>query len=227
MFRNFITAEEFYSYYPRLRDDVDETHLASIMNSSALQVLNDIRKKDIDANQVMIPLPFDGARKYETITKSSSTSEPLAINSERRFVVNVTSVSSTTFSLQGSEDGDNWINVKGLDGDDISIDVSTAGLYSATFVESFIYVRYIVSEQASYQAYMIDTSFDTLILLKTVQNICLPLMTGDSSYDAMNNEAVTRYTGELYDLRFDADLNRDGVIGRNERNVVKDYLWRR
>lgn len=227
MFRNYITAEEFYTYYPRLRDDVNETHLQSILNSSALQVLGDIRKKDIDAMQLMIPLPFDSAKKYEVVTNTSMTSDKLSLNSERRFVVNATSVSGATFVLEGSEDGTNWTRVKGFDNEDVTLEIASAGVYSEAFVESFAYVRYILSGSASYQAFMIDVSFDTLIMLKAVQNICLPLMNGESSYDAMNNEAITRYQAELFDIRFDADANKDGAIGSDEQNVTKDYIWRR
>lgn len=220
MIRNYLTFSELYYHYPRIEQWVDNSHVTSILNAAGMVVANDLRNRGVDTQRIYIPLMFDSATYGAHVSRTDHTATGLSIHNERRFVIDVSSTTSLNVALQGSNDNTNWEDVVMLDGQLATIDIYQAGTYNRAFIEGYKYVRYSTTGTASLYAYVVDTSFDQLIIFKALQQITLPLVGNDGLAEAMYNQSVAMYQSLLGSAVFDYDRGGDGAIDDHDRDVT-------
>lgn len=205
MFRCYVTSDELLESYPRLRDWIKREHIQTVINSSALSVVDDLRRKQIDASKIYIPL--------------SISTDGVEIGNERRIVVDVTdAISGINISIAGSDDNATYTSVKCVDGSDMIYDIGDTGRYTKRISECYAYLKYTAIGTGAYSVYAVDTGFDQLIIMKTLINICLPIMGTSDDARSMFEQAVQIYDVQLAN-KFDYDRNADRSIDYTERNV--------
>jgi hypothetical protein len=221
-FKNYMTYEELYYHYPRIEEWVDNSHVTQVLNSAASMVAADLRRRGVDTQRVYIPLMFDSTPFGTAVAVSDTTSTSITVVSERRFVVEITSVTTNGcyIEIEGSSDNVHFVPVKMLDGHNATIQVDVEGLYNRSFVEGYKYIRYIITGSASLFAYCVDTSFDQLIITKALAMLTLPLMGNDGLAEAIYTQVVPMYQSLLSGAVFDYDRGGDGTIDSHDRDVV-------
>lgn len=219
MLRNYITATEMFYYYPRVQDWMDTTHLVSILNSSAMVVANDLRKKGIDTKNIYIPLMLDSVAYGDSETRTDTISTSITLGNERRFVAVIKSTTGCTISVSGSVDDTHYVPVQMFDGSDLTIEANSAGTYSRSFIEGYQHIKYEIEGSADMYAYVVDTAFDQLILFKALQQICLPLLGTDGLATEMYQQAIAMYGSLISSAVYDIDRSGDGAIDAEDRDV--------
>lgn len=173
MLKSFITSTDLTSYEPNLTSWIPSTWTTAPtvqIGKAVDEVIQDLRTKGTNAGKVAIPLHLKENGTF-TANETSLGVECLRVNMVQRFVISKTSsaVGSVTekIYLDGSNDNINWSEITS-----ITITAGSGDL-SATFSSLYLYYRYRVvintSLTLSASIYMVETSFDKLLIFKSLE----------------------------------------------------------
>lgn len=223
MIRNYLSADEFLAAYP-IKTLTKGANLPRILGKAAAQVGQDLRSRGNRRRSFQVPIHFDSALNAFAIESFTvgKTSDSVVGYGASRFVVDCTTAPSAdaVFALQASNDdtpdGNTiWFDVIGEDDLPVSVTVQQVWQYAVPFVTQGVSYRYVLTTDVEFSArvYLVDGATDTLVMLKALQNILLPLMDGTNErIELMHKYAESRYDAELTRLTTDYDTDDDQVI---------------
>lgn len=225
MFRNYITSSHILQHYPILKDyridrgsDNEHDFTDEIQNAFE-EVSSDMRNLDYDLKKIYVPMSLKSSlQSYETWTETvSTTGDSFAGHNENRFVVEVTSIANTTtFILEGSNDGTFWKIVS-------SLSFAETGTKSIAFPERWSNYRYksITDDSVTFCAYVVDAQCDFLVVWKTVMNVLLPSIGKGDTAKMLYDELKAMYMFTLSNLKLDIDEDESETIDDDEMNAKK------
>jgi len=116
-----------------------------------------------------------------------------------------------------------WRSLTDISGKDVSITTQANGLYSVRFASRYKYYKYTVTttESITYVPYLVDSSFDRLIIWKAISSLMFPYIDAATTARDIYNEALDNYATLFNTNAFDYDLNEDGAIANAEKDTKK------
>ena len=219
MLRPFVTYEELKAVHPSygwIWDSIAPPTAEQAIRAASFALYNDLRRKGVDDARIYIPLTFDDDKPGQQHTRIASyTSDGVAPNSERRFVVEVTA-GAGEFALEGlvnDEGTEIWADIESLSGSTTTVTAGDVGTYSVLFFPRYSEYRYTVVPDGTitYSCYLVDDAVDELLYTGAL----IKLLEGRAGQDeAVGNayqEQVRNYENAL--ARLVADYaDSEGVI---------------
>jgi hypothetical protein len=223
MLKSFITITELQTYYPSV-DKLISAYVTAPgvqINAAVRRLTNDLRSlKNTVAGKVMIPANFSETLITITGNTTSDSKYVDRINQVLRIVVKKSSCSVGSVNekiyLDGSQDGTIWdegIAVVSL--------TAGAGELSSAYTLSYPYYRYraVVATSINFTGYiyLIETTFDHLIIYKTLEILFGGLFKSvDDANDKMKNYWKSNYDDILATLKYAYDMDDSGTIESTE-----------
>jgi prepilin-type processing-associated H-X9-DG protein len=224
MIKNFITYTDLTTYKePRLLEWQKTTAtLTSKILDGFKETCGFLNKNGIDTRLVMTP--FYLATGLQTISSSVTGSWILAQRKNRVKRLVIEKVTCTdggggnVWYVDGSNDnGTTWTNIKTLN------NTTGAGTISVSFDEdneySYYRYRFVKATSISFTGYiyMVETSFDDLIMLKSLEKIFYDLVRQENDIHSTKSiKYATLFDSALSSLHYSYDADESGVIDDDE-----------
>jgi len=186
------------------------------------EVCIDLNKNGIDTRLVMVPFYLAAGLQTISGSRTGTWIEAQRENRVKRLVIKKVTCSdgggSNIWYIDGSNDnGVTWVNIKTL------TNTTGAGRISVAFDEEneYRYYRYrlAVGTTLSFTGYiyMVETSFDNLIILKSLEKIFYDLTRNETDIHSVKyRKYELLYEKELSTLRYSYDSDESGVIDDGE-----------
>ena len=203
MIENYIKIDDLLVKEPRLKEwegenSVLENHIHDAFHRTCVE----LRKLNIDTRRVMTPIFLSGNGNIPSPSVGNWVS-PSYKNRVRRFVVKVKTssvVDNYKIVLEGSNDGGSTVDELVT----IVFDESNGtSELTSTFLTEYSFYRYRLESQISFvasgQIYLVETSFDDLIIYKSLQNFFT------AKYRKNDDNFASKMA--LYDKKFRDEIN--------------------
>lgn len=220
----YVTPQECYWFHPGVQRFVrSDDDLTFALRGAAYHVGETLRRKGIDPARVQTPLMLTGATAYtRTAFTVDATGTGVDATNESRLVVDSAS-GEMTVTLQGATDdtGATWVDVLGMDGDPITIDVNGSAITSAVIAQRFPAYRYVLTNVSACEAsiYLVDSGPDEAVRLLALRNCLLPILDREATVQVVYDELGRLYTETMQTLALDYDEDADGTTDADERST--------
>lgn len=218
MIENFIQITDLTIKESRLLEWLSNTTtLNNHIEDGFKRTIIELTKRNIDTRLIMVPLYL-----CQDISLNSSYTgdwvEAQRKNRVRRFVIKkLTSINDgdNYFILEGSNDKNTVKNI-------LSIKLTNdSGTLTQTFNEEYKYYRFRLEVDTSVEftgsLYLVETSFDDLIIFKSLQKIFTSLTRKEDDNFAVKMRLYEKeFYDELANLSYSYDINESGTIEENE-----------
>lgn len=230
MLRNFVTDAMLKPYYPKLASYLwnTQTDYSTQISEAFNLVLDDLRARSIDVRLMGTELDLKRATTVTTAENVlTSTTELITttglhikgITGFRRFIVNVTALTSTGYSikLQGSNDQaitdsiepTNWADI-------VTIVPIVVGESSSVFQSEYKYYRIVntvTGSSITYTASLAETFIDRWVIWKTFTMIFTDFSKAENDlWDGRKKEAERIYESTIQSYKFIVDSNDDSLV---------------
>jgi len=209
MIQNFIDEDYLKGYSPKIISLLftGETDYSKQKDKATERVLNTLGQT-YDLRNLMPELSL---RSVGTSISETTLTDRIEDSMNRRRVVidKITNTTSTkTVTLQGSDDGTNYVVVR-------SLEVLTSDtIVSSSFYETFKYYRVsvpIVSGTIDFRARLVETTYDELFACLWLWFIMISIRkTEGDQFDLMAKEYYMMYEQILAGIKIYLDTNNDG-----------------
>jgi len=209
MIQNFIDEDYLKGYSPKIISLLftGETDYSKQKDKATERVLNTLGQTH-DLRNLMPELSL---RTSGTSISATTLTDGVEDSMNRRRVVidKITNETSTkTVTLQGSDDGINYVNVR-------SLEVLTSDtIVSSSFYETFKYYRVsvpIISGTIDFRARLVETTYDELFACLWLWFIMISIRKAEGDqFDLMAKEYYMMYEHILAGIKIYLDTNNDG-----------------
>ena len=209
MIQNFIDEDYLKGYSPKIISLLftGETDYSKQKDKATERVLNTLGQT-YDLRNLMPELSLRASGT--SISATTLTDEVEDSMNRRRVVIDkITNETSTkTVTLQGSDDGTNYVDVR-------SLEVLTSDtIVSSSFYETFKYYRVsvpIVSGTIDFRARLVETTYDELFACLWLWFIMISIRKAEGDqFDLMAKEYYMMYEHILAGIKIYLDTNNDG-----------------
>ncbi len=209
MIQNFIDEDYLKGYSPKIISLLftGETDYSKQKDKATERVLNTLGQT-YDLRNLMPELSL---RTSGTSISATTLTDRIEDSMNRRRVVidKITNTTSTkTITLQGSDDGTNYVDIR-------SLEVLTSDtIVSSSFYETFKYYRVsvpIVSGTIDFRARLVETTYDELFACLWLWFIMISIRKAEGDqFDLMAKEYMSMYENVLAEIKIYIDTNNDG-----------------
>jgi len=209
MIQNFIDEDYLKGYSPKIISLLftGETDYSKQKDKATERVLNTLGQT-YDLRNLMPELSL---RTSGTSISATTLTDKVEDSMNRRRVVidKITNETSTkTVTLQGSDDGTNYVDVR-------SLEVLTSDtIVSSSFYETFKYYRVsvpIISGTIDFRARLVETTYDELFACLWLWFIMISIRKAEGDqFDLMAKEYYMMYEHILAGIKIYLDTNNDG-----------------
>jgi len=209
MIQNFIDEDYLKGYSPKIISLLftGETDYSKQKDKATERVLNTLGQT-YDLRNLMPELSL---RTSGTSISATTLTDRIEDSMNRRRVVidKITNTTSTkTVTLQGSDDGTNYVDVR-------SLEVLTSDtIVSSSFYETFKYYRVsvpIISGTIDFRARLVETTYDELFACLWLWFIMISIRKAEGDqFDLMAKEYYMMYEHILAEIKIYLDTNNDG-----------------
>jgi len=209
MIQNFIDEDYLKGYSPKIISLLftGETDYSKQKDKATERVLNTLGQT-YDLRNLMPELSLRASGT--SISATTLTDEVEDSMNRRRVVIDkITNETSTkTVTLQGSDDGTNYVDVR-------SLEVLTSDtIVSSSFYETFKYYRVsvpIISGTIDFRARLVETTYDELFACLWLWFIMISIRKAEGDqFDLMAKEYYMMYEHILAEIKIYLDTNNDG-----------------
>ena len=209
MIQNFIDEDYLKGYSPKIISLLftGETDYSKQKDKATERVLNTLGQT-YDLRNLMPELSL---RTSGTSISATTLTDRIEDSMNRRRVVidKITNTTSTkTITLQGSDDGTNYVDIR-------SLEVLTSDtIVSSSFYETFKYYRVsvpIVSGTIDFRARLVETTYDELFACLWLWFIMISIRKAEGDqFDLMAKEYYMMYEHILAGVKIYIDSDNDG-----------------
>lgn len=224
----YVEPQECYWFHPGIKRFIkSDDDLRYSLRGAAYHVGETLRRKGTDPAKVQTPLMLTGATIHArtAFTVDATGSAVDAVNQSR--IVVDSSDGEMTCVLQGTMDGITWVDVLGMDGDPITIEVQGSAIQSAVVAQRFTSYRYVLTNVSACTAsiYMVDSGVDECVRFLGLKNALLPILDKDATVTTVYDELGRLYEQSMSALAIDYDADSSNSIDSGEQSRKPTVLW--
>ena len=226
MFTCYLTDQEFYAQHP-IQQWILPENCTRALQSAALIVSDDLRRRGIDSGKLMAPTMLVGTTLYERVTKSSFTGDAVACSAASRLVIELdTADTYPSFGLQGSKDKATWRAIgSAIDANPLTVECAGADVFSARFYVQYPYYKLTLASDVdvTFTAYLVDDSASRLIQLKAVEEAMFLVLDQGTRTQQLYDASRMEYSELIQSIKAAYDQDNDGTPDTEislQRNVL-------
>jgi hypothetical protein len=225
MFTCYLTDQEFYAQHP-IQQWILPENCTRALQSAALIVSDDLRRRGIDSGKLMAPTMLVGTTLYERVTKSSFTGGAVACSAASRLVIELDSAEFPSFGLQGSKDKATWRAVgSAIDANPLKVECAGAGVFSARFYVQYPYYQLTLNSDTDvvFTAYLVDDSASRMIELKAIEEAMVLVLDQGTRTQQLYDASRMEYSELIQSIKAAYDQDADGTPDTEislQRNVL-------